>query len=269
MEKIRRVIIYELFIDHFIELSTSICPFKSYNQALIYLKQAARLCGLLSDDGHPDKADQLFDKIEQLQSNILIERNRESTTRPQLPRRESFLEPSNRGKFRLKLPTQKNDPYTNIREKRSDSIQPERFVDNDEPTGTKYRKSTMATSPTAAHRLRRSSNRVNVQIHGAPKSGRLNENKENVNRGIAVSSPPIKSMPYFSDSDNRCDEHCPRTPETPIKTVAFFSDSDSMASGSTNGYSMDLRQHNVQAGGRCANRSISNDSVGDNVTTDL
>lgn len=77
----------------------------------------------------------------------------------------------------------------------------------------------------------------------------------------------MKFMPFFSDSDNRS-EHCPRTPETPIRTVAFFNDTDSMASGSTNGYSTDLRQHSSQVGGYRANRSISNDSYGD-VTTDL
>lgn len=259
MEKIRRVIIYELFIDHFIEQAASASTFKSFNQALIYLKQASRLCSLLNDDGHPDKAENLLDQIEQMQNKILIERNRDSTTRPQLPHRESFLEPSNRGKFRIKLPTQKNDksdPYKNIREK-----QPPKINDNEENTGGgKYRKSQLATSPLAIHRLRRISQRVNVQIHSppvadaSPKSQRSNGNKD------------YDSNDFFNGEFDKS-HPSPRTPETPIRTVAFFSDSDSMASSNFNGYSSDLHKSSPKSNGYRANRSISNES-GD-VTTVL
>lgn len=262
LEKIRRVIIYELFIDHFIELAASASTFKSYNQALIYLKQASRLCSLLNDDGHPDKAENLLDQIEQQQNTILIERNRESTTRPQLPRRESFLEPSNRGKFRVKLPAQKsdtNDPYKNIREKQKQN------EENDEEetiVGGKYRKSQLATSPLAIHRLRRASQRVNVQIHtppvrmASPKSQRFSGG----DRGEKDRNP------FFNGEFDKS-HPSPRTPETPIRTVTFFSDNESMTSANFNGYSSDLQQNNSQINGYRANRSISNES-GD-VTTVL
>lgn len=133
-------------------------------------------------------------------------------------------------------------------------------------SSTKYRKSQLATSPLAIHRLRRASQRVNVQIYSSQlsssKSDRLNGNKENfVNNNNA-----IQSVPFFNDEFEILSHPSPRTPETPIKTVKFF-DNDSIASSNINGYSSDLQQ-NSQSNGYRANRSISNESGGD-VTTVL
>lgn len=65
-------------------------PFKAFNQALIYLKQASRLCSLLADDDRVEQANNYVSVIETLQEVVINERRRDSQTRPELPQRESF-----------------------------------------------------------------------------------------------------------------------------------------------------------------------------------
>lgn len=161
MEQLRRVIIYELFINHYIEMAKYSTPFRSFNQALIYLKQAFRLCTLLSDDDRVEQAQHYRQLIEDLHVQVVTERNRESQTKPQLPRRESTRIISNKTKFRVKAPKPpKNtdfDPYTNI----------DVFNERPDYQKTKASKTVPKLSIEMATAIR---NQIitNIQIHSVP-----------------------------------------------------------------------------------------------------
>lgn len=93
MEQLRRVLLYELFIAHYLQMARAAAtatPHRAYNQALIYLKQAARLCQLLADDDRVEQAASYASCVTTLQQVVLNEQHRESDAKPQLPQRETF-----------------------------------------------------------------------------------------------------------------------------------------------------------------------------------
>lgn len=115
MEQLRRILVYKIFINHYIKMAKHLKTNKSYNLAIIYLKQASRLCSLMKDDDRgDDQAQHLLQMIDVIFGDVLVERNRDSETKPKLPYRES----TNQTKYRWKLPRKSNkddfDPYTNI-----------------------------------------------------------------------------------------------------------------------------------------------------------
>lgn len=115
MEQLRRILVYKIFINHYIKMAKHLKTSKSYNLAIIYLKQASRLCSLMKDDDRgDDQAQNLLQLIDGIFSDVMVERNRDSETKPKLPYRES----TNHTKYRWKLPRKSNkddfDPYTNI-----------------------------------------------------------------------------------------------------------------------------------------------------------
>ena len=63
MENLRRQLIYGLFVEHFIEMARVSGGFRALNQALIYLRQAERLCNLLADDEGIEEARQFLTQI--------------------------------------------------------------------------------------------------------------------------------------------------------------------------------------------------------------
>lgn len=117
MEQLRRVIIYELFIKHYLAMAREATPFKSFNQALIYIKQAMRLCSLLADDDRVEQSENYKNVIETLHNVVLNERHRDSQTKPQLPHRESVRDHTvtnrvNRVRQQRPIPSG-YDPYKN------------------------------------------------------------------------------------------------------------------------------------------------------------
>lgn len=90
MEQIRRVLLYETFIAHYIEMAKALLKFQSWNQILIYLKQASRLCDLLIEDGRESEAQNYMSKIDTIHRDVMTERNRDpKSIRPQLPFRQN------------------------------------------------------------------------------------------------------------------------------------------------------------------------------------
>lgn len=91
MEQIRRVLLYETFITHYIEMVKALLKFQSWNQILIYLKQASRLCYLLMEDGRESEAQNYLSKIDTIHRDVMAVRNREppKSTKPQLPLRQN------------------------------------------------------------------------------------------------------------------------------------------------------------------------------------
>lgn len=94
MEQIRRVILYETFILHFIEMAKTFVKYKTWNQSLIYLKQASRLCDLLTEDEGKSEADGLRAQINSIHKNVMSERNRDvpGLYKPKLPVRQNSME---------------------------------------------------------------------------------------------------------------------------------------------------------------------------------
>lgn len=91
MEVLRRKLIYELFIEQFVEMSRVSIKYRALNQTLIYLNQADRICALLIDDQYPDEATKFKDQIEPIRTNLqhLL---KNYTQGPALPRRESIAD---------------------------------------------------------------------------------------------------------------------------------------------------------------------------------
>lgn len=91
-DQLRRIILFELFIFHFIEMSKSFLQNRSWNLSLIYLKQASRLCGLLAEDGYKPNADKFLSQIDKIHRSLMTERNRDAfERRPRLPQRLNSL----------------------------------------------------------------------------------------------------------------------------------------------------------------------------------
>lgn len=91
MEQLRRVLIYELFIAHYMQMARAAMPHRAHSQALILLRQAQRLCQLLADDDRREQAASLGSCIETLQQVVLNERARDADAKPRLPQRESAV----------------------------------------------------------------------------------------------------------------------------------------------------------------------------------
>lgn len=204
MEQLRRVIIYEQFINHFILMAHYSTKFQAYNQAIIYLKQATRLCSLLRDDDRVEQASNCMLKLEALHINVLMERNRDSVTKPQLPRRESSRELSNKTKFRVKAPrTNKrdHDPYTNIEvERRKDIVEPTNSKIKIIRTKKDLPKLSFEQAMTIRNQIM-----ANIQIHSAPEhTQQMSPTAETLSNGYLHMTPetprkPLESVNFFSD----------------------------------------------------------------------
>lgn len=92
MEILRRKLIYKLFIEQFIDMTkVSLTKYHAFDQAIILLKQADRLCYLLADDKFYQDAQTFIQIIEQLRENTL-RMKREILNGPELPRRLSLAD---------------------------------------------------------------------------------------------------------------------------------------------------------------------------------
>ncbi|KAL9692663.1 hypothetical protein quinque_016439 [Culex quinquefasciatus] len=106
MENLRRQLIYNIFVQHFIEMARVSYVFRSMNQGLVYLKQAERLCSLLSDDQGVEEARKYLSKIYSLRNEIQKTVSNASYG-PALPKRVSLVttSPQHR-RSKLKSPKQ-------------------------------------------------------------------------------------------------------------------------------------------------------------------
>ncbi|XP_035894022.1 uncharacterized protein LOC118504069 isoform X2 [Anopheles stephensi] len=117
MENLRRQLIYGLFVEHFIEMARVSCGFRTLNQALIYLRQAERLCNLLADDEGIEEARQFLNQIYGLRQE-LAKANAKGADRPALPKRTSTNEqrPIVSRKVSVARQNSKRTTYTNVRQ---------------------------------------------------------------------------------------------------------------------------------------------------------
>lgn len=222
MERMRRDIIYKIFIDHYLQWAKKARNIRSYSLALIFLFQTRRLASLsLDDDPMKDVSDKC-EKIESLIEAVLIDKNRDSQTKPQLPRRESYMDTGSRALFRVKNHAPKGeDPYTNI-----EGVQANRFdnfvndtedIENVEKVRSpKFRKSIVASPKLNDHMARKSRN-IFVQIHAESNDGIIANGN-----GFKLSNSPIMPRSFYS----------PMTPSSPSsistspKKSKFFNNND-------------------------------------------
>lgn len=115
----RRRLYFEFFIRHFVIMSKASTNFRSLSLAKIYVKHAELLCQILMDDANNrDIALEFLKEITPISEKIENLRNRGSYAVPELPRRESMLDPQLRQPWRRNTTTLPKmideDPYTNI-----------------------------------------------------------------------------------------------------------------------------------------------------------
>lgn len=180
--------------------------FASFNQGLIYLKQASRLCNLLRDDDRVEQARNCLLKIEAMHLNLQMERNRNSVTKPQLPRRESGggggkeSHFSNKNKFRIKSSPSMTivDPYKNI-EKKADKLIVHADVTVGQPPQQRKPVATKLSKEEASTIFR----------HIMANRGSIEEQQS-----IAVHHVSDLIAPPFT----------PRSPQKPLEAMRFFGD---------------------------------------------
>jgi hypothetical protein len=114
MDILRRKIIFELFIDHFIEMARVSIKYRALQQTTILLKQAERICSLLRDDKYQTEVEEYektIEKINEIVQNLLKESTIDG---PELPRRLSLAEKSvlKSSKNRPKITTKIDEEVT-------------------------------------------------------------------------------------------------------------------------------------------------------------
>lgn len=213
------MLVYEIFIAHFIEMAQMSYKFHAYNQSLIFLKQASRLCSLLLEDDRPCEV--FMGQIDAIHRDVMSERGREHQdhqVKPQLPRRESSMEISNKIKFRIKMsrtnPENIEDPYTNIefiKQQMQTNVNNNQFAVRN-PNETESDDEPTKDYPVPVNNSDGRSPRFNRYLAPAVKP-QLKRQKSCVTTTVQVHS-----------------KQSPKSPRTPIKCVNFFDDAD-MSSG--------------------------------------
>lgn len=113
MEKLRRKLVYELFIEQFIEMAQVSIKYRSLQQTMGMLKQAERLCLLLRDDKFNDDAATYLVKVAALRESVETLVKESSSQGPELPRRESLADKQAiKNRYRPQKPTENS--YTTI-----------------------------------------------------------------------------------------------------------------------------------------------------------
>lgn len=90
MEVVRRKLIYEFFIEQFLEMTKlSVVKYQDYPQSLVLLRQTERLCFLLADDTYQDEAEDYMKSIVELRESIARSKT-DNLNGPELPQRVSL-----------------------------------------------------------------------------------------------------------------------------------------------------------------------------------
>lgn len=118
MDLFRRQTVFEILIPNFLQMASVSEKFYALNQSKIYIKQVEHLCSILKDDNISVEIPKYLEMTRSILTRVLAAQNRDSYAVPELPRRESMLEP----RIRVRMPSIKpktiidddSDPYTNI-----------------------------------------------------------------------------------------------------------------------------------------------------------
>lgn len=202
MEQLRRVLVYELFINHYLKMAREATPFKSFNQALIYLKQASRLCSLLTEDDRVEQADNYLHVIETLHEVVLNERHRDSQTKPQLPQRESVRDQGNThrvNRVRQQRPIPSGyDPYKNCPSQQTTSV-PTKSTKTEKTPPVETQKPPPRQVHPAVEQIVANQRQIQCEVHTKP--------------NLPSDSDVLKVIPV------------PRTPVQPLRAVRFIQNS--------------------------------------------
>lgn len=150
MEILRRKLIYNLFIEQFIEMANVSLKYHAYDHAIKLLKQSQRLCNLLLDDKFFSDAQKYLQTIEVMRVNI----ERDKITNldgPELPRRLSLADSENiTNRMRYRRPqnilktTEEIDTNTSEQQDKRDNCDEEVASDDDNDEIYSYHRSIVA-----------------------------------------------------------------------------------------------------------------------------
>lgn len=129
MEKLRRKLVYELFIEHLIAMAQVSIKYRALQQTMGLLKQADRLCMLLSDDKFHDESEKHAAVIEAMRQSVQSIVHESVNQGPELPRRESIAE---KEAIRIRYRPEQPATYTRIDSVRSRLEEVPSDDDNDE-----------------------------------------------------------------------------------------------------------------------------------------
>lgn len=129
MEKLRRKLVYELFIEHLIAMAQVSIKYRALQQTMGLLKQADRLCLLLSDDKFNDESEKHATVIESMRQSVQSIVQESINQGPELPRRESIAE---KEAIRIRYRPEQPASYTQIDSPRSRLEEVPSDDDNDE-----------------------------------------------------------------------------------------------------------------------------------------
>lgn len=196
MEKTRRTLIFEIFIEHFIEMAEcSAQKFLTFNQANIYLEQAQRLCELLKEDDRP--VDKYLADIKRTRVDLELKQKNANSTKPELPLRKNSYQYTNRSQLPKKIPPYENESVIKSALKKqlhtTNAYTPDSFdveASDDSPLTTpqskrksRYQKSECNGNAIISPSLRRRLQTVtDIQIHSNNTSPTSGARKRNHNR---------------------------------------------------------------------------------------
>lgn len=129
MEKLRRKLVYELFIEHLIAMAQVSIKYRALQQTMGLLKQADRLCMLLSDDKFHEESEKQAAVIEAMRQSVQNIVQESVNQGPELPRRESIAE---KEAIRIRYRPEQPSNYSQIGSPRSRLEEVPSDDDNDE-----------------------------------------------------------------------------------------------------------------------------------------
>lgn len=205
MTQLRRVLLYELFIGHYVQLARdATAVHRSHNQALIYLRQAGRLCTLLADDDRREQAASQAAVIATLQQVLLNERQRDADAKPMLPQRESGVRVGAADVANVADDRIVQDGGSGLRRVRAvlPTIRPSGAYTN--VSAIRRERQTMATKGDESEQLKRKQQRVKCDVHEREKDHEKHHDGD--------------------DDDDGDDVFVAKRPQTPIGAASFFDD---------------------------------------------
>lgn len=181
---LRRKLIYDIFVEHYIEMAKTSQQFLAFHQGLIYLKQAERVCLLLKDDMYEEIAEETLKTIWPIKQELLnsIENLAKG---PELPIRVNSIEEDKLERLRIRYRPQKRitmddqEIYSLASQTRASEQFPDISSDDDNDEIDRYNK-----------------NNTTVDIHkySADNLNRFDQDADEDEYGLAKIAVPMRNV---------------------------------------------------------------------------
>ena len=183
---LRRKLVYDIFVEHFIEMAKTSQQFLAFHQGLIYLKQSERICLLLKDDMYEDLAESTLKMIWPIKQKLL-DRIQEIAKGPELPLRITSIEEDKLEKLRIRYRPQKRitsedqEIYSLASQTRASEQFPDQSSEDDNDEIDRYNKRNTT---------------VNIQIHSfsTDNLNRFDNEADEDEYGLAKVTVPMRNV---------------------------------------------------------------------------